>query len=100
MSFVFNLTVSPLCPCPAGDPSVLLVLVEEELVVIDLQTQGWPVIQTPYLVPLHSSAITCSQHVSAIPLKLWERIIAAGKLQNTHYSHKVHSLEPHCCVGK
>lgn len=74
----------------AGDPSALVVLVEEELVVIDLQTEGWPVIQTPYLVPLHSSAITCSHHISAIPLKLWERIIVAGGLQNTHYSKKVH----------
>ncbi|XP_053197208.1 LLGL scribble cell polarity complex component 2 isoform X3 [Scomber japonicus] len=70
------------------DPSALVVLVEEELVVIDLQTEGWPVIQTPYLVPLHSSAITCSHHVSAIPLKLWERIISAGGLQSTHYSKK------------
>uniref|UniRef100_A0A674MTX8 LLGL scribble cell polarity complex component 2 n=1 Tax=Takifugu rubripes TaxID=31033 RepID=A0A674MTX8_TAKRU len=56
-------------------PHALVVLVEEELVVIDLQTDGWPVIQTPYLVPLHSSAITCSHHVSAIPLKLWERMV-------------------------
>uniref|UniRef100_A0A8C3AZ15 LLGL scribble cell polarity complex component 2 n=1 Tax=Cyclopterus lumpus TaxID=8103 RepID=A0A8C3AZ15_CYCLU len=68
------------------DPSALVVLVEEELVVIDLQTEGWPVIQTPYLVPLHSSAITCSHHVSAIPLKLWERVLAAGDLQSKHYS--------------
>uniref|UniRef100_A0A8C5APP2 LLGL scribble cell polarity complex component 2 n=1 Tax=Gadus morhua TaxID=8049 RepID=A0A8C5APP2_GADMO len=72
-----------------GDPGALVVLVEEELVVIDLQTEGWPVIQTPYLVPLHSSAITCSHHVSAIPLKLWERLLAAGQLQITHYSPKV-----------
>uniref|UniRef100_A0A3B4B2U8 LLGL scribble cell polarity complex component 2 n=1 Tax=Periophthalmus magnuspinnatus TaxID=409849 RepID=A0A3B4B2U8_9GOBI len=70
------------------DPSALVVLVEEELVVIDLQTEGWPVIQTPYLVPLHSSAITCSHHVSSIPFKLWERISAAGDLQHTHYSKK------------
>uniref|UniRef100_A0A668ANZ9 LLGL scribble cell polarity complex component 2 n=1 Tax=Myripristis murdjan TaxID=586833 RepID=A0A668ANZ9_9TELE len=69
-------------------PHALVVLVEEELVVIDLQTEGWPVIQTPYLVPLHSSAITCSHHVSSIPLKLWERVIAAGELQLTHYSKK------------
>ncbi|XP_037611029.1 LLGL scribble cell polarity complex component 2 isoform X1 [Sebastes umbrosus] len=75
-------------PQHTGDPSALVVLVEEELVVIDLQTEGWPVIQTPYLVPLHSSAITCSHHVSAIPLKLWERVIAAGDLQSTHYSKK------------
>lgn len=77
---------------PAGDPSALVVLVEEELVVIDLQTEGWPVIQTPYLVPLHCSAITCSHHVSAIPLKLWERILAAGDLQQTHYSKKVSTV--------
>uniref|UniRef100_A0A7N8YP71 LLGL scribble cell polarity complex component 2 n=1 Tax=Mastacembelus armatus TaxID=205130 RepID=A0A7N8YP71_9TELE len=70
------------------DFSALVVLVEEELVAIDLQTEGWPVIQAPYLVPLHSSAITCSHHISVIPLKLWERIIAAGHLQNTHYSKK------------
>uniref|UniRef100_A0A8C7G4W9 LLGL scribble cell polarity complex component 2 n=1 Tax=Oncorhynchus kisutch TaxID=8019 RepID=A0A8C7G4W9_ONCKI len=71
-----------------SDPSALVVLVEEELVVIDLQTEGWPVIQTPYLVPLHCSAITCSHHVSAIPLKMWERVLSAGALQNTHYSKK------------
>uniref|UniRef100_A0A8C5BH49 LLGL scribble cell polarity complex component 2 n=1 Tax=Gadus morhua TaxID=8049 RepID=A0A8C5BH49_GADMO len=75
-------------PLHTGDPGALVVLVEEELVVIDLQTEGWPVIQTPYLVPLHSSAITCSHHVSAIPLKLWERLLAAGQLQITHYSPK------------
>uniref|UniRef100_A0A673IP09 LLGL scribble cell polarity complex component 2 n=1 Tax=Sinocyclocheilus rhinocerous TaxID=307959 RepID=A0A673IP09_9TELE len=60
------------------EPSALVVLVEEELVVVDLQSEGWPVIQTPYLVPLHCSAITCSHHVSSIPLKLWERVQAAG----------------------
>uniref|UniRef100_A0A673Z166 LLGL scribble cell polarity complex component 2 n=1 Tax=Salmo trutta TaxID=8032 RepID=A0A673Z166_SALTR len=65
-------------PDHTGDPSALVVLVEEELVVIDLQTEGWPVIQTPYLVPLHCSAITCSHHVSAIPLKLWEKVLSAG----------------------
>nr|DBA27904.1 TPA: hypothetical protein GDO54_008345 [Pyxicephalus adspersus] len=68
------------------DPRALLVLAEEELVAIDLQTPGWPVIQCPYLVSLHCSAITCSHHISSIPLKLWERIISAGRKQNTHYS--------------
>ncbi|KAM4691391.1 LLGL scribble cell polarity complex component 2 [Rhinophrynus dorsalis] len=68
------------------DPRALLVLVEEELVAIDLQTPGWPVFQLPYLVSLHCSAITCSHHISSIPLKLWERIISAGKKQNAHYS--------------
>ncbi|XP_017740153.1 PREDICTED: lethal(2) giant larvae protein homolog 2 isoform X3 [Rhinopithecus bieti] len=68
------------------DPCALVVLAEEELVVIDLQTAGWPPVQLPYLASLHCSAITCSHHVSNIPLKLWERIIAAGSQQNAHFS--------------
>uniref|UniRef100_G1QK43 LLGL scribble cell polarity complex component 2 n=1 Tax=Nomascus leucogenys TaxID=61853 RepID=G1QK43_NOMLE len=47
---------------------------------------GWPPVQLPYLDSLHCSAITCSHHVSNIPLKLWERIIAAGSRQNAHFS--------------
>ncbi|XP_041491899.1 LLGL scribble cell polarity complex component 2 isoform X2 [Microtus oregoni] len=68
------------------DPYALVVLAEEELVVIDLQTPGWPPVQLPYLASLHCSAITCSHHVSNIPLKLWERVIAAGSRQNLHFS--------------
>uniref|UniRef100_A0A672Z046 LLGL scribble cell polarity complex component 1 n=1 Tax=Sphaeramia orbicularis TaxID=375764 RepID=A0A672Z046_9TELE len=63
------------------DPSALVVLLEEELVVIDLQTPGWPSLPTPYLAPLHSSAITCSCHISSVPPKLWERLVNAGKAQ-------------------
>uniref|UniRef100_A0A8C9Y6H4 LLGL scribble cell polarity complex component 1 n=1 Tax=Sander lucioperca TaxID=283035 RepID=A0A8C9Y6H4_SANLU len=61
------------------EPSALVVLLEEELVVIDLQTPGWPSMPTPYLAPLHSSAITCSFHISSVPPKLWERLVNAGK---------------------
>uniref|UniRef100_A0AAR2IKB2 Lethal giant larvae homologue 2 domain-containing protein n=1 Tax=Pygocentrus nattereri TaxID=42514 RepID=A0AAR2IKB2_PYGNA len=63
------------------DPLALVVLLEEELVVIDLQTAGWPTIPSPYLAPLHSSAITCSYHISNVPTKLWDRVISAGQRQ-------------------
>ncbi|NXW17491.1 L2GL2 protein, partial [Circaetus pectoralis] len=68
------------------NPRALVVLVEEELVAIDLQTPGWPTIPAPYLAPLHSSAITCSCHVSNVPLKLWERIVSAGEQQSPRLS--------------
>uniref|UniRef100_A0A8C5ELG2 Lethal giant larvae homologue 2 domain-containing protein n=1 Tax=Gouania willdenowi TaxID=441366 RepID=A0A8C5ELG2_GOUWI len=72
------------------DPSALVVLLEEELVVIDLQTPGWPSLPTPYLAPLHSSAITCSCHISNVPPKLWERLINAGKAQQgRQHAHRV-----------
>ncbi|XP_053148977.1 LLGL scribble cell polarity complex component 2 isoform X2 [Hemicordylus capensis] len=69
------------------DPSAMVVLAEEELVVIDLKSPGWPSVQPPYLASLHCSAITCSHHVSNIPLKLWERIISAGSKQNSQFSN-------------
>ncbi|XP_032816849.2 lethal(2) giant larvae protein homolog 1 isoform X1 [Petromyzon marinus] len=64
-----------------GDATALVVLVEEELVVLDLATDGWPTVPPPYLSPLHSSAITCSCHVAAVPLRLWERVSATGRAQ-------------------
>ncbi|XP_049331448.1 lethal(2) giant larvae protein homolog 1 isoform X2 [Astyanax mexicanus] len=69
------------------DPSALVVLLEEELVVIDLQTAGWPTIPAPYLAPLHSSAITCSYHISNVPTKLWERVVSAGQQQGSLQTH-------------
>lgn len=57
-------------------------LLEEELVVLDLQTPGWPAVPAPYLAPLHSSAITCSAHVANVPSKLWARIVSAGEQQS------------------
>ncbi|XP_018090058.1 lethal giant larvae isoform X2 [Xenopus laevis] len=78
------------CPLKSEDdsdnPTALVVLVEEELVVIDLQTPGWPTIPTPYLAPLHSSAITCAYHISNVTTKLWERIISTGEQQNPQLS--------------
>ncbi|KAG7491934.1 hypothetical protein MATL_G00009270 [Megalops atlanticus] len=69
------------------DPTALVVLLEEELVVIDLLTTGWPTIPSPYLAPLHSSAITCSCHISNVPTKLWERVISAGQHQSPPQTH-------------
>ncbi|XP_052514327.1 lethal(2) giant larvae protein homolog 1 isoform X1 [Budorcas taxicolor] len=64
------------------EPQALAVLLEEELVVLDLQTPGWPAVPAPYLAPLHSSAITCSAHVANVPAKLWARIVSAGEQQS------------------
>lgn len=64
------------------NPQALAVLLEEELVVLDLQTPGWPAVPAPYLAPLHSSAITCSAHVANVPSKLWARIVSAGEQQS------------------
>jgi lethal(2) giant larvae protein len=65
------------------------VLVEEELVAIDLDSDKWPTYQLPYVNSLHSSAITCSQHVSNVPEQLWTKITDVGQSQMAAYSKRV-----------
>lgn len=68
------------------DPHSLVVLAEEELVAIDLQSENWPCYKLPYLASLHSSAITCAQHVTNVPPQLWTKITDAGEAQANGYS--------------
>lgn len=75
------------------DPHSLVVLAEEELVVVDLESEGWPVFRMPYLVSLHSSAIISTHHVSDVPSELWDKLFEAGKLQcKETYSERVSHL--------
>lgn len=53
----------------------LVVLAEEELVVVDLITPGWPSYSSPYLASLHCSAITAQTTVS-VTARLYEKIIS------------------------
>uniref|UniRef100_A0A0B7B5H3 Lethal giant larvae homologue 2 domain-containing protein n=1 Tax=Arion vulgaris TaxID=1028688 RepID=A0A0B7B5H3_9EUPU len=70
------------------DPHALIILAEEELVVLDLETESWPTFRLPYLNSVHSSAITCAQHVSNVPEQLWQKIADAGKSQNKSFSKR------------
>ncbi|GFG32827.1 hypothetical protein Cfor_06328 [Coptotermes formosanus] len=63
------------------EPEALIVLLEEELMAIDLLSDDWRMLSLPYLVSLHASAVTCSQHVSGVPRDLWNSIVLAGKRQ-------------------
>ncbi|XP_053994849.1 lethal(2) giant larvae protein homolog 1 isoform X5 [Hylaeus volcanicus] len=71
------------------NPEAIVVLAEEEVVAIDLTNPEWKMMALPYLVSLHASAVTCSQHVPNVPDELWDTIVAAGKAQTEHlYSDK------------
>jgi len=71
------------------DPNTLVVLTEEELVAIDVQSDSWPCYQLPYLASLHCCAITATSHVSNVPQTLWDKIIDAGQRQLVGYSARV-----------
>ena len=80
----------------AGDdePDSLLILAEEELVAVDLQTPGWPLYQLPYINSIHASSIVSASHINNIPHSLWERINMAGRCQHNSFSPRVCS---DCC---
>lgn len=73
-----------------GEPGILLVLAEEELVAIDLGHEDMKMILLPYLASLHASAVTCSYHASNVPAKLFESLKEAGLRQiQDVYSERV-----------
>lgn len=71
------------------DPSYLFVLLEEELIVVDLESEGWPVFIAPYLATVHSTAITCTAYVSDVRGTFWNKIMEAGQRQSTGFSCRV-----------
>ncbi|KAK6110559.1 LLGL2 family protein [Brugia pahangi] len=60
----------------------LLILCEQELVCIDLTDGSWPLVNLPYLQPIHSSQITCVIHYSNIEEHVWKGLIKASEVQN------------------
>ncbi|KAM3726151.1 LLGL scribble cell polarity complex component [Dirofilaria immitis] len=60
----------------------LMVLCEQELVCIDLTDASWPLLNLPYLQPIHSSQITCVTHCSNIEEHVWKGLIKASEVQN------------------
>jgi lethal(2) giant larvae protein len=71
------------------DPQALVVLAEEEIVAIDLVSEGWPTFPLPYLVSVHCSAITCTTHVTNVPKTLWDKMADAGRQQLENSSARV-----------
>lgn len=72
----------------------MIVLAEEEIVAIDLLSEDWKMMNLPYLVSLHASAVTCSQHVNGVPEDLWEQLKDAGRAQTNHlYSNRTWPID-------
>jgi hypothetical protein len=76
----------------SDDPQALVILAEEEIVAIDLVSEGWPTFPLPYLVSVHCSAITCTAHVTNVPKTLWDKMADAGRQQLENSSERVSSV--------
>jgi hypothetical protein len=52
------------------DPYAIVVLLQSDLVVVDLQSPGYPCFENPYPMDVHEAAVTCCQYIADCPSDL------------------------------
>ena len=83
------------------EPDSLIILSEEEIVLVDLITAGWPQYRPPYLLSLHASAITCLSLHSEEPEELLAELelLASYKTENK-FSARAWPVQGGECEGE
>ena len=73
------------------DPSALAILTDQELVVIDLESPGYPSIEPGHALDIHDSPVTCLKYVPDPNTDLIPGLykIAAAKAREKNVSKKV-----------
>ncbi|XP_071034522.1 lethal(2) giant larvae protein homolog 1 isoform X2 [Parasteatoda tepidariorum] len=62
----------------------LIILLEEELIALDLESESWLPFKYPYLEIPHSSPITCFQYISEVHKDMW-RILMSCQRENSKF---------------
>ena len=83
---VFDLTSKVIDFCVItesdGNPSTLIILAEEELALVDLTAETWPIVHSlPYMNPIHASSITCITHISNVKKEVFDKLNSAKAAQ-------------------
>ncbi|XP_061713963.1 syntaxin-binding protein 5 isoform X4 [Cydia pomonella] len=73
------------------EPYAIVVLLQNDLVVIDLQTPGYPCFENPYPMDIHESPVTCCSYFADCPSDLIPAFYSVGRQGNkkaTGFSEK------------
>ncbi|BFZ24771.1 hypothetical protein BsWGS_27811 [Bradybaena similaris] len=71
------------------DPYAIVVLLQNDLVVIDLTSPGYPCFENPYPMDLHESPVTACQYYANCPMDIIPALYSTGKNQKkTGFSDK------------
>ncbi|KAF5272987.1 hypothetical protein FQA39_LY07636 [Lamprigera yunnana] len=72
-----------LCESPYSsemqEPYAIIVLLQNDLVVMDLQTLGFPCIENPYPMDIHESPVSCCTYLSDCPADLIPALYPVGR---------------------
>ncbi|XP_069625270.1 syntaxin-binding protein 5 isoform X5 [Ranitomeya imitator] len=71
------------------EPYAVVVLLEQDLVVIDLAQNGYPIFENPYPLSIHESPVTCCEYFADCPEDLIPALYFVGNRQKRQgYSKK------------
>ncbi|RZC34001.1 syntaxin-binding protein 5 [Asbolus verrucosus] len=72
-----------LCESPYAselqEPYAIIALLQNDLVVMDLQTAGFPCLENPYPMDLHESPVTCCSYLADCPADLIPAFYSVGR---------------------
>ncbi|XP_076999528.1 syntaxin-binding protein 5 isoform X2 [Tamandua tetradactyla] len=76
-------------PSDFQDPYAVVVLLEQDLVLIDLAQNGYPIFENPYPLSIHESPVTCCEYFADCPADLVQELYSVGARQKRQgYSKK------------
>lgn len=61
------------------EPYAILVLLQNDLVVMDLQSPGFPCVENPYPMDIHESPVTCCSYLADCPADLIPALYSVGR---------------------
>ncbi|XP_065169293.1 syntaxin-binding protein 5 isoform X4 [Atheta coriaria] len=61
------------------EPYAIVVLLQNDLVVMDLQTAGFPCLENPYPMDIHESPVTCCNYLADCPADLIPAFYSVGR---------------------
>lgn len=65
------------------EPYAIVVLLQNDLVVMDLQTAGFPCLENPYPMDIHESPVTCCSYLADCPGDLVPAFYSVGRTGQT-----------------
>lgn len=61
------------------EPYAIIALLQNDLVVMDLQTAGFPCLENPYPMDIHESPVTCCSYLADCPADLIPAFYSVGR---------------------
>lgn len=61
------------------EPFAIIALLQNDLVVMDLQTAGFPCLENPYPMDIHESPVTCCSYLADCPADLIPAFYSVGR---------------------